>query len=99
VTRIGESDLGRWRAIPASVTLMAVADYAKRDPTFIPIKDQTTERWYATVAGREFELLLTGAKFFDTRAEKGGGGAVDFAIHLFRTDFRGATALLRGKGL
>lgn len=97
--RIDESELGRWRAMSASVALVAVADHAKRDPTFIPIKDKATERWHATVAGREFELLLTGAKFFDTRADKGGGGAVDFAMHLFRTDFRGATTLLRGKGL
>lgn len=97
--RVEESDLGRWRTMAASMVLMAVADHAKRDPTFVPLKDKTTERWHATAAGREFELLLTGTKFFDTRAEKGGGGAVDLAMHLFRTDFRGATALLRGKGL
>lgn len=97
--RVEDGDLARWRALPASVTLVAVADHAKRDPTFAPIKDKATERWHATVAGREFELLLTGPKFFDTRAVKGGGGAVDFVMYLSRTDFRSATALLRGKGL
>ena len=58
-----------------------------------------TERWHATVRGREFELLLTGTKFFDSRAEKGGGGAVDLASHLFGTEFRGAVACLRQKGI
>ena len=48
---------------------MALADYAKKDVSFIPVKDAGTERWHTTVRGREFELLLTGTKFFDTRAE------------------------------
>lgn len=83
----------------ASRILAALADHAKKDVSFVPVKDGGTERWHATVRGKEFELLLTGAKFFDTRAEKGGGGAVDLACHLFGTDFRGAVAFLRQKGL
>lgn len=97
--RVEESDLGRWRTMAASRVLAALADHAKKDVSFIPVKDPGTERWHATVRGREFELLLTGTKFFDTRAEKGGGGAIDLASHLFSTDFRGAVAYLRQKGL
>lgn len=52
-------------------------------------------RWHATAAGRGFELLLCGPKFFDTRARTGGGGAVDLAMHLWATNFRGAVSLLR----
>ncbi|WP_234086827.1 hypothetical protein [Azonexus sp. R2A61] len=79
--------------------LLALADYAKPDPTFAPIKDQGTTRWHATVQGREFELLLTGSKFWDTRSEIGGGGAVDLSMHLFRSDFKTAIGTLRKKGL
>lgn len=78
----------------ATLVLAAIADHAKKDTTFVPIKDATTERWHATVAGREYELLLTGPKYFDTRLQRGGGGAIDLAMHLFRTDFRGATGQL-----
>jgi len=99
VPRVNSEELGRWRTIDASVTLAKFADHAKRDHTFEPIKDQTTVRWHATVNGREFELLLTGHKFFDTRAKKGGGGAVDLAMHLLQVDFKAATGMLRVKNL
>jgi len=99
VGRVEEADLSRWRTMSASRALAALADHAKKDVSFVPVKDAGTERWHATVCSREFELLLTGPKFFDTRAEKGGGGAVDLAGHLFCTDFRGAVAYLRQKGL
>lgn len=97
--RVDSGEIGRWRSLDAAVALMALADHAKRDPTFEPIKDQTTTRWHANVAGRDFELLLTGPKFFDTRAETGGGGAIDLAMHLLRADFKTATGALRKKRL
>jgi hypothetical protein len=78
---------------------MRLATYAKRDANFAPIKDAATSRWHINAQGREFELLLTGAKFFDTRARRGGGGAVDLAMHLFGVDFRDAVLLLRQHGL
>jgi hypothetical protein len=79
----------------SSIPLRALADHAKPDPTFDPIKDPGTTRWHARVGVREYELLLTGPKFFDTRAGKGGGGAVDLAMHLLRLDFKSAVATLR----
>lgn len=97
--RIDSGELGRWRTLDAVVTLLALADHAKRDPTFEPIKNQATTRWHANLQGRDFELLLTGPKFFDTRAETGGGGAIDLTMHLLRADFKAATSILRRKGL
>lgn len=97
--RINSEELGRWRAVDAAATLTALANYAKRDQTFKPIKEGSTTRWNVTVQGRDFELLLTGTKFFDTRAKKGGGGAVDLAIYLLRVDFKTATGILRRCGL
>lgn len=93
--RVDAEELRRWRGLDAATALSALADHAKPDPSFTPIKTKSTSRWHATAAGREFELLLTGPKFFDTRAEKGGGGAVDLAMHLFCLDFKAATELLR----
>ncbi|HJV50642.1 MAG TPA: hypothetical protein VJ652_04240 [Noviherbaspirillum sp.] len=97
--RVDEGELGRWRQADAASVLLALADYAKKDVTFEPIKDRASSRWHARVQGREFELLLTGAKFFDTRAEIGGGGAVDLAMHVLRADFKTATGMLRRKGV
>ena len=97
--RIDSGEIVRWRNLDAAVALLALANHAKRDPTFVPIKDRTTTRWHANVAGRDFELLLTGPKYFDTRAETGGGGAIDLAMHVLRADFKTATGALRKKGL
>ena len=80
-------------------SVVALAVYAKSDSTFMPLKDPGTTRWYGHVGGGDFELLLTGPKFFDTRAQKGGGGAVDLAMHLFQVDFKAAVDLLRQKGI
>ena len=90
-----EAELEGWRKMDSSITLRALADHAKPDPTFDPIKNPGTTRWHCRVDGREYELLLTGPKFFDTRAEKGGGGAVDLAMHLLRSDFKLAAHILR----
>lgn len=97
--RVDSSEIVRWRSLDAAVALLALARHAKRDPTFEPIKDQATTRWHANVAGLDFELLLTGPKFFDTRAETGGGGAIDLAMHLLRADFKTAAGALRNAGL
>jgi hypothetical protein len=35
----------------------------------------------------EFEILTTGPKWYDTRARRGGGGAIDLAIHVLGLSF------------
>jgi hypothetical protein len=77
--------------------LPCVCDYQKEDSTFIPIKDDNTSRWHVNANGRDYELLITGAKWFDTRKQKGGGGAIDLAMHLFDLDFVNAVKLLKKK--
>lgn len=96
---VAESSLVRWRALDAVCVLEAVADYAKRDETYAPTKDSTSTRWHATVLGHDFELLLTGPKFWDTRANTGGGGAVDMVMHLARCDFREAVRRVKAAGI
>ena len=97
--RVDQAQLQRWRELDAAEVLLSLAEYAKRDSTFIPVRNQMTSRWHATVEGRNFEMLCTGPKFWDTRAEKGGGGAVDLVMHLSNVDFRTATGILRAKGI
>jgi hypothetical protein len=66
----------------------------KRDPDFRPQKDSRTVRLYVTVGGQVVELLATGIKWFDPRSQKGGGGAIDLAMHLCGLDFVGAVKRL-----
>lgn len=91
--------LARWRALDAAICLAALADHVKADPTFRSRANPHTTRWHANVAGKDFEILCTGQKFWDTRAEAGGGGAVDLSMHLFGFTFKRAVALLIERGI
>lgn len=94
-----KSTLHRWQHLDAIAVLMAIAEHAKRDATFVPIKDPRTSRWHATVDGHDVELLMTGAKFWDPQRHTGGGGAIDLLQHLCGADFKTATRRLRKLGL
>lgn len=96
---VDNTSLERWRGLDAAAVLVALAEYAKPDPTFMPTRDPRTTRWHATVRGHDFELLLTGTKFWDARAELGGGGAIDLAMHLAGLKFTQAIQVLREAGL
>lgn len=91
------TDLVRLRRISAVEALQALATHAKRDITFHPIKAAGSERWHARFGSSEFELVLTGPKFWDTRQCKGGGGAIDLAMHLAKVDFKQAVRLLMSR--
>jgi hypothetical protein len=96
---VDNSTLERWRHLDAAKVLSAFATHAKLDPTYIPVKNQSSRRWHAQVNGREFELLLTGPKFWDTRHATGGGGAVDLVMYVTGSSFREASRLLQHHGL
>lgn len=67
----------------------------RQDHDFRPVKDTRTLRVVISPStGPVLELLATGPKWFDARAGRGGGGAVDLAMHLFGQDFVGAVKLL-----
>jgi hypothetical protein len=91
-------ELDRWRALPAADLLPLLADYVKQDLTFLPTTSLQSTRWHVSADGREFELLCTGPKFFDTRSGKGGAGAIDLAMHLLHLDFKQSLRLLRQQG-
>lgn len=96
---VDNSTLERWRRLDCLAVLHAVADHLKVDIAFVPRDSPHATRWHVSVAGFDYELLCTGARFFDTRARCGGGGAVDLVMYLFRMDFKQAVALLRDRGL
>jgi len=88
------SKLDHWRTLDPAYVLIRLSEHAKSDVTFVPRKDPATSRWHASVGGQDFELLLTGPKFWDCRANIGGGGAVDLVMHLKGIGFKAATTFL-----
>lgn len=96
---VDSSELERWRALDAASLLPVLCDYAKREISFIPRASHESTRWQVTAGGREFEILCTGCKFYDTRAANGGAGAIDLAMHLLRTDFKRTVRLLLELGV
>jgi hypothetical protein len=84
--------------MPSEDALALLAIYCKADPTFHPIKQANTRRWHALTTGGEFEILTTGVKWLDTRAHKGGGGAIDLAMHVLHLPFVDAVKYLIERG-
>lgn len=88
--------LAALRAMPVIEVLDLMGLYWKRDADFVPIKDKSTLRLYVSIDGGVVELLATGLRWYDSRVEKGGGGAIDLVMHLYRLDFVSAVKLLMG---
>nr|WP_180727390.1 hypothetical protein [Paraburkholderia sp. PGU16] len=79
--------LTRLRAMPLSVALEFLSVHAKTDTTYLPLKDKHSRRWHVKTLRGEFEILITGSKWYDTRAQIGGGGSIDLAMHLLGLSF------------
>lgn len=88
--KFSDAELQRLRTIPCGQLFPFLCDHFKEDRDFTPVKSGHTERWHVQAGGHDFEILVTGPKFFDTRAGKGGGGAVDLAMHLLGLPFKRA---------
>ena len=90
------------RSLPLSEVLDKLGQqlgfFWRRDPDFKPEKDQRTVRLYVSREGAAWELLVTGVKWFDTRAGKGGGGGIDLVMHLLGLDFVKSVKLLASVG-
>lgn len=86
--------LRRFREIPSADVLAALAEHLKADPTYVPVKDGSSRRWHVHTDRGDFEILTTGLKWFDMRAEKGGGGAIDLVMHMMGLPFVDAVKFL-----
>jgi hypothetical protein len=83
------------REMPSEHALALLSIYHKADPTYLPLKDPRSRRWHVCTACGEFEILTTGPnKWYDTRAQKGGGGAIDLAMHVLQLSFVNAVKRL-----
>jgi hypothetical protein len=79
--------LGRLRQIPLETAWAVLAFEVRTDPSYKPKKDSDSRRWHLTSSRGDFELLTTGLKWYDTRARRGGGGAIDLTMHLLGLSF------------
>lgn len=86
--------LARLRDLASELVLSQVAIDLKVDPTFTPTKRPDSRRWHAHTTQGDFEILTTGAKWYDTRVHKGGGGAIDLTMHVLGLSFVGAVKYL-----
>jgi hypothetical protein len=75
------------RALPSEVALARLAIVLKADEMYQPVKEAGSRRWIVRTSYGEFEILTTGVKWYDTRAKKGGGGAIDLAMHVLHVSF------------
>lgn len=86
------------RSLPITQALdrlgVTLGFFWRRDADFKPAKNAGTQRLYVSWKGSAWELLLTGEKWWDVRAAKGGGGCIDLVIHLTGLDFVAAVKLL-----
>jgi hypothetical protein len=89
--------LARLPEQPSEEILARLAIHLKVDSTFAPAKDIRSRRWHVHAAGGDFEILTTGLKWYDTRARKGGGGAIDLTMHLLGGSFVEAVRFLTEK--
>lgn len=75
--------------------LAVLAIYYKPDLTYLPVKDPSSRRWHVCTPSGDFEILTTGPhRWYDVRAKRGGGGAIDLAMHLRQLSFVDAVRLL-----
>ncbi|GLR55210.1 hypothetical protein KYK30_31460 [Shinella yambaruensis] len=86
--------LARLREMAVTEALDRLELYWKADPSFRPVKDKDTKRVNVSVGGGVIELLVNGPKWYDTRQKRGGGGAIDLAMHVLRLDFVSAVKRL-----
>ena len=83
------------RELPIEKALARLAIHIKADATYRPVKAPASRRWQVRTACGEFEILATGVKWYDTRAKKGGGGAIDLAMHVLQVSFVDAVKQLQ----
>lgn len=96
---VDKLELLQWREMESIHVLRVLADHIKEDPSFHPRSSHQTTRWHVHVAGRDWEFLCTGPKFWDVRMGRGGGGAIDLVMHLHALNFKAAITLLKEIGV
>lgn len=60
--------LDRLRHVSTLTYLATLGAYVKVDRDYVPTSAKSTRRMHVSVAGYDWELLVDGVKFYDTRA-------------------------------
>jgi hypothetical protein len=98
-TRIPDHVLARLRALPLVGAVQSLGVYAKRDPSYVPRADASSERWYFSLdTGATFEVIVTGARWYDVQSGVGQAGAIDLVMHLLSVPLPEAVKRLKGVG-
>lgn len=96
---VDNSTLERLRLVSALTCMETMALYVKVDRDYVSRTTPSTQRVHVSAAGHDWELLVDGPKFYDTRARTGGGGAIDLVMHLSGVPFKKAVQLLIEAGV
>ncbi len=97
--RVPDDVLVRLRSAPMVPALVSLGVHAKQDLTYQPRGDALSERWYFSVAsGGTFEIVMTGARWFDLQAGVGQAGALDLAMHVLGLSLPEAAQRLTAAG-
>lgn len=92
--KVDDVKLRHWQSRLAIDVLRGLSDHLKQDDSFLPRASTSTSRWHASVRGNDYEVLCAGPKFYDVRAKRGGGGAVDMVMHFHQVTFLQAVRFL-----
>ena len=92
------SELDRLRKLADLDVLRLMAKKVKPDRHFVPVSAPSTSRVHVSAAGVELGVACRRCSFFDTRAHRDGGGAVDLVMHLWRVLSKQAVKMLHKAG-
>lgn len=87
--------INRVRNLNLIDVLNSLCTYCSQDKTYEPKKNQESKVFVVEINGKRYNnLLITGDRWFDLEARKGGGGAIDLVIYLRQISFVQAVKLL-----
>lgn len=92
---VSEPELQRLRCLDLAKVLVYSGIDLKTDPSYKPRLLANSNRWHVSVGAHVYELIVTDGHWFDTRAGKGGFGAIDLLMHLRGIGFLEAVRLLQ----
>ncbi|HDR9072854.1 TPA: hypothetical protein QDA97_001570 [Burkholderia vietnamiensis] len=87
-TSVGNLELDRLRGLDALRVLSLLAEHIKIDWDFWPTQATPTRRYFVNAVGADWELLIDGPRFYNTRTRRGDGGAIDLVMHLWPVPFK-----------
>lgn len=89
-----QSELNRLRAMSVEATLKLFNLPFRVDEDYRSYKNTDSKKLIVTIDSRQVELIITGEKWYDVESKRGGGGAIDLTMHLFREPFKAAAKRL-----